>query len=179
MSLSSRVNEKASLIWAIADKLTGVYKPHEYGEVILPLTVLRRFDCILADTKTAVLDTYNKLKDQNLDLLDGLLYEVAGHKFYNISKYTFKTLLDDPDNIESNFRDYINGFSDNVQDIIRKFKFDNHITTMADKHLLLIRQICIQTTSVILKWVMYLKRLSVDFQKLTTKMLVSIILLVR
>ena len=72
MSLSSRVNEKASLIWAIADKLTGVYKPHEYGEVILPLTVLRRFDCILADTKPAVLDTYNKLKDQNLDLLDGL-----------------------------------------------------------------------------------------------------------
>ena len=70
MSLSSRVNEKASLIWAIADKLTGVYKPHEYGEVILPLTVLRRFDCILADTKPAVLDTYNKLKDQNLDLLD-------------------------------------------------------------------------------------------------------------
>ena len=136
MSLSSRVNEKASLIWAIADKLTGVYKPHEYGEVILPLTVLRRFDCILADTKPAVLDTYNKLKDQNLDLLDGLLYEVAGHKFYNISKYTFKTLLDDPDNIESNFRDYINGFSDNVQDIIRKFKFDNHITTMADKHIL-------------------------------------------
>ena len=54
MSLSSRVNEKASLIWAIADKLTGVYKPHEYGEVILPLTVLRRFDCILADTKPAV-----------------------------------------------------------------------------------------------------------------------------
>ena len=78
-----------------------MYKPHEYGEVILPLTVLRRFDCILADTKLAVLDTYNKLKDQNLDLLDGLLYEVAGHKFYNISKYTFKTLLDDPDNIES------------------------------------------------------------------------------
>ena len=64
MSLSSRVNEKASLIWAIADKLTGVYKPHEYGEVILPLTVLRRFDCILADTKPAVLDTYNKLKKQ-------------------------------------------------------------------------------------------------------------------
>lgn len=136
MSLSSRVNEKASLIWAIADKLTGVYKPHEYGEVILPLTVLRRFDCILADTKPAVLDTYNELKNQDLDLLDGLLYTVAGHKFYNISKYTFKTLLDDPDNIESNFRDYINGFSDNVQDIIRKFKFDNHITTMADKHIL-------------------------------------------
>ena len=69
MSLSSRVNEKASLIWAIADKLTGVYKPHEYGEVILPLTVLRRFDCILADTKPAVLDTYNKLKENSNDEL--------------------------------------------------------------------------------------------------------------
>ena len=58
MSLTANVNEKANLIWAIADKLTGVYKPHEYGEVILPLTVIRRFDCILADTKDAVLKKY-------------------------------------------------------------------------------------------------------------------------
>ena len=62
MSLSANVNEKASLIWAIADKLTGVYKPHEYGEVILPLTVIRRFDCILADTKDAVLAKYEQVK---------------------------------------------------------------------------------------------------------------------
>ena len=60
MSLSSNVNEKAALIWAIADKLTGVYKPHEYGEVILPLTVIRRFDCILSDTKDAVLKKYDE-----------------------------------------------------------------------------------------------------------------------
>lgn len=62
MNLSTSINEKAALIWAIADKLTGVYKPHEYGEVILPLTVIRRFDCILADTKEAVLEKYDEVK---------------------------------------------------------------------------------------------------------------------
>lgn len=137
MSLSTNISEKAALIWAIADKLTGVYKPHEYGEVILPLTVIRRFDCILADTKEAVLEKYNAVK--NLPVKDVLLKSAAGGKdFYNISKYTFEKLLDDPDNIEANFRDYLNGFSENVQDIIEKFKFDGHIATMANKGILYI-----------------------------------------
>ena len=137
MYLSSNVNEKASLIWAIADKLTGVYKPHEYGEVILPLTVIRRFDCILSDTKDAVLKKYDEVK--NLPMKDVLLRSATGGKaFYNTSKYTFERLLDDPDNIEENFRDYLNGFSENVQDIIEKFKFDGHITTMANKGILYI-----------------------------------------
>lgn len=137
MCLSSNVNEKASLIWAIADKLTGVYKPHEYGEVILPLTVIRRFDCILSDTKDAVLKKYDEVK--NLPMKDVLLRSATGGKaFYNTSKYTFERLLDDPDNIEENFRDYLNGFSENVQDIIEKFKFDGHITTMANKDILYI-----------------------------------------
>lgn len=137
MSLSSNVNEKAVLIWAIADKLTGVYKPHEYGEVILPLTVIRRFDCILSDTKNAVLKKYDEVK--NLPMKDVLLRSATGGKaFYNTSKYTFERLLDDPDNIEENFRDYLNGFSENVQDIIEKFKFDGHITTMANKGILYI-----------------------------------------
>ena len=137
MSLSSNVNEKATLIWAIADKLTGVYKPHEYGEVILPLTVIRRFDCILSDTKDAVLIKYDEVK--NLPMKDVLLRSATGGKaFYNTSKYTFERLLDDPDNIEENFRDYLNGFSENVQDIIEKFKFDGHITTMANKGILYI-----------------------------------------
>lgn len=137
MSLSSNVNEKAALIWAIADKLTGVYKPHEYGEVILPLTVIRRFDCILSDTKAAVLKKYEEVK--NLPMKDVLLRNATGGKaFYNTSKYTFERLLDDPDNIEENFRDYLNGFSENVQDIIEKFKFDGHITTMANKGILYI-----------------------------------------
>ncbi len=136
MSLSSHINEKANLIWAIADKLTGVYKPHEYGEVILPLTVIRRFDCILSDTKDAVLEKYEQVKD--LPMRDILLRNVSGYQFYNTSKYTFERLLDDPDNIEANFRDYLNGFSPNVTEIIEKFKFDGHITTMAQKNILYI-----------------------------------------
>lgn len=136
MSLSANINEKAGLIWAIADKLTGVYKPHEYGEVILPLTVIRRFDCILAETKDVVLEKYEGIKA--LPMRDILLRKASGHAFYNTSKYTFERLLDDPDNIEANFRDYLNGFSENVQDIIQKFKFDGHITTMANKGILYI-----------------------------------------
>ena len=121
MSLSSHINEKANLIWAIADKLTGVYKPHEYGEVILPLTVIRRFDCILADTKETVLKKYEEVKE--LPMRDILLRKASGYQFYNTSKFTFEKLLDDPDNIEANFRDYLNGFSPNVSEIIEKFRF--------------------------------------------------------
>ena len=137
MGLGANVNEKAGLIWAIADKLTGVYKPHEYGEVILPLTVIRRFDCILADTKDAVLKKYEEVK--NLPMKDVLLRNAAGGKsFYNTSKFTFEKLVEDPDNIEDNFRDYLNGFSENVLDILQKFKFDGQITTMANKGILFI-----------------------------------------
>lgn len=133
---SNKINQKADLIWAIADKLTGVYKPHEYGEVILPLTVIRRFDCILSDTKDDVLKKYDEVK--SLPMKDVLLRKASGYEFYNTSKYTFERLLDDPDNIEENFRDYLHGFSENVQDIILKFKFDGHITTMANKGILFI-----------------------------------------
>ena len=136
MNLSTSINEKAALIWAIADKLTGVYKPHEYGEVILPLTVIRRFDCILADTKEAVLEKYDEVK--TLPMRDVLLRKVSGYEFYNTSKYTFEKLLDDPDNIEENFHDYLNGFSENVRDIIEKFKFDGHIDAMSNKGILYI-----------------------------------------
>lgn len=133
---SAKIDQKADLIWAIADKLTGVYKPHEYGEVILPLTVIRRFDCILADTKDAVLAKYEEVK--NLPMKDVLLRKASGFDFYNTSKYTFERLMADPDNIEDNFKDYLNGFSENVRDIIEKFKFDGHITTMANKNILYI-----------------------------------------
>lgn len=137
MSLSSNINEKANLIWAIADKLTGVYKPHEYGKVILPLTVIRRFDCILADTKDAVLAKHNSMAP-DLPMREVFLKKAAGYEFYNTSKYTFETLLDAPDSIEANFRNYLNGFSKNVREIIEKFKFDQEITTLAEKNLLFI-----------------------------------------
>lgn len=133
---SSTINQKADLIWAIADKLTGVYKPHEYGEVILPLTVIRRFDCILSDTKDVVLQKYEAVK--NMPMKDILLKKASGFEFYNTSNYTFEKLISDPDNIEDNFKDYLNGFSENVRNIIEKFKFDGHIATMAEKGILYI-----------------------------------------
>lgn len=136
MSLAANINEKANLIWAIADKLTGVYKPHEYGEVILPLTVIRRFDCILADTKEVVLKKYEEVKA--LPMKDILLRSASGKPFYNTSRFTFEKLIDDPDHIEANFRDYLNGFSENVADILKKFKFDGHIDLMAEKGILFI-----------------------------------------
>ena len=134
-TLNININEKANLIWAIADKLTGPYKPHEYGEVILPLTVIRRFDCILEKMKDAVVQ---KNKELNIAVKDPLLRKVSGYSFYNVSPFTFKKLLDDPDNIEANFRSYLNGFSENVRNIIERFKFDNHISYLAEKNLLYI-----------------------------------------
>lgn len=136
MSISSNINEKANLIWAIADKLTGVYKPHEYGEIILPLTVIKRFDSVLADTKEAVLKKNEQVG--SLPMKDVFLCRESGYSFYNTSKFDFEKLLSDPDGIEANFREYLNGFSENVRTIIEKFKFDNHITTLAEKNLLYI-----------------------------------------
>ena len=134
--MSINVNEKASLIWSIADKLTGAYKPHEYGEVILPMTVLKRFDSVLSDTKYAVVQKNEELKKLSVNLKSSILKTVAGHDFYNVSKFDFEKLLADPDNIESNFRSYINGFSPNALDIIKCFNFDMHISRMAEKNLL-------------------------------------------
>lgn len=135
-SLSTIVNEKANLIWAIADKLTGVYKPHEYGEVILPLTVIRRFDCILLQTKDAVVSKFEELKNIEEEQKNIILKEISEFEFYNTSKYNFDTLLEEPDNIKNNFYDYLNGFSKNIQDIIDKFRFYGHISRMADKGIL-------------------------------------------
>lgn len=136
MSLGTNISEKANLIWSIADKLTGVYKPHEYGEVILPLTVIRRFDCVLADTKEAVLKKNEQVG--KLPMKDVFLCKESGYDFYNTSKFDFPKLLSDPDGIEANFRAYINGFSENVRNIIEKFNFDNQITRLAEKNLLYI-----------------------------------------
>lgn len=136
MSIGTNINEKANLIWAIADKLTGVYKPHEYGEVILPLTVIKRFDSVLADTKEAVLKKNEQVG--SLPMKDVFLCKESGYNFYNISKFDFKKLLSAPDDIEANFRAYINGFSENVRNIIEKFNFDAQITRLAEKNLLYI-----------------------------------------
>ncbi|MEN6565598.1 MAG: class I SAM-dependent DNA methyltransferase [Veillonellales bacterium] len=136
MSITANINEKANLIWSIADKLTGVYKPHEYGEVILPLTVIRRFDCVLADTKEAVLKKNEAVG--NLPMKDVFLCRESSYSFYNTSRFDFEKLLAEPDGIEANFRAYINGFSENVRNIIEKFNFDSQITRLAEKNLLYI-----------------------------------------
>lgn len=129
------VNEKASLIWSIADKLVGVYKPHEYGDVILPLTVLKRFDSVLSNSKDKVLEMAEKYPE-TFAKRDFILKETAGQKFYNTSKYDFKKLLDDPDNIEENFYNYINGYSDEVKDIIKNFDLNKQIEKMASNSIL-------------------------------------------
>ena len=133
--VSKIVSEKASLIWSIADKLVGVYKPHEYGDVILPLTVLKRFDSVLAETKNKVLEMAKKYPE-TFAQRDFILKETAGQKFYNTSKYDFKRLLDDPDNIEENFYNYINGYSDEVKDIIKNFDLNRQIKKMASNAIL-------------------------------------------
>jgi type I restriction enzyme M protein len=134
-NLTSIVNEKANLIWSVADKLTGVYKPHEYGDVILPLTVLKRFDSVLADTKVKVLEASKKYPE-TFAQRDFILKEISGQNFYNTSEYDFKKLLDDPANIEANFYNYINGYSKEVVDIIENFDLDRHIKRMANNKIL-------------------------------------------
>ena len=120
---------------SIADKLVGVYKPHEYGDVILPLTVLKRFDSVLSDTKDKVLEMSKKYPE-TFAKRDFILKETAGQKFYNTSKYDFKKLLDDPDNIEENFYNYINGYSDEVKDIIKNFDLNKQIEKMSGNGIL-------------------------------------------
>ena len=128
------IAEKATMIWNVADLLRGPFKPHEYGLVILPMTVVKRFHDCLLPTHQAVLDQYEKVR--KLAVIDGFLRRASGYQFYNTSKFTFERLLADPENIESNFRDYLNGFSANVQDVLAKFDFDNIIKRMVESNTL-------------------------------------------
>ena len=128
--VGGNIQEKAALIWNVANTLVGLYKPHEYGLVILPMCIIKRFhDCLLPVHKK-VLETYEKIK--TLEVKDGFLSKASGYQFYNTSKFTFETLVADPDNIADNFEDYINGFSDNVKDILHRMKFEDQIKTMKE-----------------------------------------------
>lgn len=133
-AVGANIAEKAAMIWNVADMLRGPFKPHEYGLVILPMTVAKRFHDCLLPTHQAVLDTYEKVK--KLQVIDGFLQKASGYQFYNTSRFTFETLLADPDNIESNFRDYLSGFSANAQDVLAKFDFDNIIKRMVESNTL-------------------------------------------
>ena len=120
------VTAEANFIWSIANKLRGTYMPDKYGDVIIPMTIIRRFECALSNTKQQVVDLY----DKNPDYPAKAFEKVTGYQFYNVSNFTLKELTNDPDNLAANFKDYINGFSANVQDILKQLKLNDHIETM-------------------------------------------------
>lgn len=130
------VQEKANLIWAIADKLVGTYKPHEYGNVILPMCVIKRFSDTLASTKDKVIEMNKNLDARGIMVKDGFLRSASGYDFYNVSPFTFEGLLSDAENIADNFRSYLNHFSNNVIDVIEKFEFDKEITKLSNNGIL-------------------------------------------
>ena len=126
-----------NFIYSVADQiLINTYEPSKYKDVILPMTVIRRLDAVLEPTKDKVLDTHEKYKDKLNDLTALLTSKQngSGQAFYNTSRFTLKTLLDEPKMLRSNFENYLNGFSDNVQDIINKFKFRNELETLQEAH---------------------------------------------
>lgn len=126
-----RAHENANLIWNVANSLFGAFKPHEYGLVILPMCVIKRFHDCLLPTHDAVLEA-NKRYESFGELKVGFLKEAAGYQFYNTSQYTFSKLITDPENIEDNFRDYLVGFSDNVQQILSRMNFQAQIDRMVE-----------------------------------------------
>ena len=129
---NANIQAKANLIWEIATHLVGLFKPHEYGKVILPMTVLKRFDDALREKKTAVVEMAKKLDAQHIEgqARDGILRRTAGYDFYNTSSYDFAKLIADPDGVELNFEAYLQGFSSNVKDIIDNFDFMNTVKLM-------------------------------------------------
>jgi type I restriction enzyme M protein len=132
--VGKNIQDKAALIWNVANSLYGTYKPHEYGLVILPMVIIKRFHDCLLPTHQAVLDKYAEIKD--LQVKDGFLRTASGYQFYNTSPFTFDTLKADPTNIEDNFRAYIAGFSDNVQDILARMNFSAQIDRMVEAKVL-------------------------------------------
>ena len=126
-----RAQENAKLIWNAANSLFGAFKPHEYGLVILPMCVIKRFHDCLLPSHDAVLEA-NKQYESFGELKVGFLKEAAGYQFYNTSKFTFSRLITDPENIEDNFRDYLAGFSDNVQQILSRMNFQAQIDRMVE-----------------------------------------------
>jgi type I restriction enzyme M protein len=129
-------SQLASFIWSICNLLRGPYKRNEYRKVILPLTVLRRFDCLLAPTKTQVLAEHDAIKTKPETVVHSLLAKITGRLFYNLSRLDLPKLLDDPDQLAPNLNAYINGFSPNVRAIMERFAFDQQVARMAEKNLL-------------------------------------------
>ena len=129
-------NGIVGFIWGVADLIRDVFKRGKYQDVILPLTVLRRLDCVLAPTKERVLETNAKFKGKDLKNLAPQLKRASGFAFYNTSRYDFDKLTADSRGLGANLRNYINGFSDNMREVIEKFDFDNTITKLDEAGLL-------------------------------------------
>lgn len=120
------VTLEANFIWSIANKLRGSYMPDKYGDVVIPMTILRRLECALESTKGKVIKAYK----QNPSFPAKALYRISGFQFYNTSEYSLKELCNDPNHIADNFKNYINGFSTNVQDIFTELEINKHIDKM-------------------------------------------------
>jgi type I restriction enzyme M protein len=127
----------ANFIWAIANLLRGPYKPKEYGDVVLPMTILRRLDCVLAPTKSTVYDLWQKQQDAtSKDILDVRLRKASGYKFYNHSPYTMPRLLGDSVNVRENLLSYLDGFSENIRDVFTRFAFEEQINRLDEANAL-------------------------------------------
>lgn len=129
-------SQMANFIWSICNLLRGPYKRNEYRKVILPLTVLRRFDCILDPTKEKVLEEFHSLKGKSENIINAKLREITGVPFYNLSKLNFPRLLDDPNHIAPNLNSYINSFSPNIRQIFERFDFGIQVNKLNEKNLL-------------------------------------------
>jgi len=136
--------EKVSFIWSVADLLRGPYRPNQYKDVMLPLTVLRRLDCVLEPTKDKVLARLKTLEGGKFEKIEPILNRVAGQDFHNTSLFTFEKLKGDPNNIAANLTQYIKCFSSRARDIIDHFGFEEHIAKLdkADRLFLVVSKFC-------------------------------------
>ena len=137
-------SKMVSFIWSVADLLRGPYRPNQYKDVMLPMTVLRRLDCVLEPTKDVVLSRLISLEDSKVKNVEPILNKVAGQSFHNTSKFTFEKLKGDPNNIAPNLTQYIKSFSSRARDIIERFGFEEHIAKLdkADRLYLLVSKFC-------------------------------------
>lgn len=120
------ISKESDFIWSIANKLRGVYMPDKYGDVIIPMTIIRRFECILEKTKDKVVETFEKNRNYPVKAM----YRISGKQFYNTSKYNLEELCNDPDHLAANFKSYLEGFSSNVTEILNELDIDTHIDKM-------------------------------------------------
>lgn len=120
------ISEEANFIWSIANKLRGTYMPDKYGDVIIPMTIIRRFECALAKTKADVVAKYK----ENPNYPAKGMYKISGYRFYNVSEFTLQELCNDADHIAENFKAYMQSFSNHIKDILNNLDMESHIKKM-------------------------------------------------